>query len=204
MRSIILLTFLVLPFLSWSQLKPNTLDTTETHGGLIKFSAVPFLYAALFRQDYLWLGLHYERRLGVTHRTFQLTVDYTKYTAYQTLNGTVNFSIANNIEVWIVPQIRHYFRRHPYTGYFLGVFPTYLYRDAPADTRRGSYFGLGIGGGNQFKLTKRLRMELAARLSLQGGNTTLTDANGQPVSQHDLFPWLAVELNIGWLTKNIK
>jgi hypothetical protein len=193
MKCLLTIISISLALSSCAQAGLDPLDTTETrgdHGGLIKFSAVPFLYAALFRQDYLWLGLHYEKRLGETHRTFQLTVDYTTYTAYQ------------NVEVWIVPQIRHYFRKHPYTGYFLGVFPTYLYRDTPADTKRGSYFGLGIGGGNQFKLTKRLRMELATRLSLQGGNTTLTDVNGQAVSQHDLFPWLAVELNIGWLTKN--
>ncbi len=176
----------------------------QMDGGLVKVSVFPFLYAALFREEYFWMAVHYEKRINQSANTFQLTIDYSKYASILKFNGVTTSYIPNNTDVWIVPQIRHYFKKQPFAGYYLGAFPAYLFRDHPADTRKGTYFGAGLISGYQRKLAGRFEIELALRISLQGGKTSLRDINGNMITQTDVFPWLVGELNIGFFTKRKK
>jgi hypothetical protein len=170
---------------------------SNASGGLIKFTAFPFLYTAIVRKD-VWLTIQYEKQLCKSQKfTYSLILDYANRSSNISLNGVIVSSIPDNLDIYFRPQVRYYTNTY-YKGYYVGAFPLYLYRDLPAQSSlKGSYWGGGIVTGYQFFIKKRYPLEISVWYGIQTGIISSYDFQGQPYQGRDTFGRGSLEINIG-------
>lgn len=176
-------------------------DSTLYKYSYFKFSIFPFFYANLV-QDAVWLTFHYEFQAKPKSKfTCNAVVDYHNWTYKMIVNGVPVSVIPDNIEFYIRPQIRFYPGKQTFKGFYLGLFPLYLYRDLTSYQKKGSYWGAGAIGGYQFFVRKKIPLEINCWVSGQTGVIDKVDPYGNPNPGRDSFGTGSFELNIGWPIK---
>jgi hypothetical protein len=165
----------------------------------VKTSIFPSAFATLFRPQYLWLTLDYERQLKPGSRfTINAVLDYRNLTSETYVNGALVATIPDNIDFYIRPQLRYYTGKIQYKGFYGGAFPLYLYRDKPSDNIKGHYWGAGLVTGYQIFLSRKYPMEVYGWIAWQSGNITTIDNNSlQSIQIQDTFVFGLIQLNIG-------
>lgn len=198
---VLILTILFLGIGTCSFCQEASNQVTDS-GGLVKFSVFPFLYKQLQSDPSLWLGFHYENRFKSTRSSFNATLQYTSYTSVTRLNGVIVSQVPGNIDFSFIPQWRYYAEPHPYTGAYVQIFPVYQYRDHPAGSEKGSYFGGGAGFGYTFWISNRIRLEFNTRISYIVGNIQTPDyTTMQTITKRDEIGAIIFELNVGSLLR---
>jgi len=181
----------------YSQIKePDSVATQRI--SYLKFSAFPFLFAGIFRNDFLWVILHYEAQLKLKSRlTYNIVLDYRSNPTTVSLNGVV-VSKTINYNFYVRPQLRYYTGKETFKGYYAGVFPLYLYRNEPSSDFDGSFWGGGITTGYQTFIRKKYPLEFNAYAAWQTGIVSQYDSYAQqPVQQRYSYVLIFFELNLG-------
>lgn len=164
---------------------------------LIKLPSIPFAWVAI-RHKSIWMTLQYEKRFSYDNNfTLNHVIDYHNWDFTMVVNGVLVSRVPNNIEFFYRPQIRYYFGKDAFRGFFFGLYPVYMYRDLKYRVLRGNYIGGGAIGGYQFFIKDRISIEANSWLSFQRAYAHKVDIQGQPYREHDTFGWLSFELSIG-------
>lgn len=177
-------------------------DTTSRKLSYLKFSAFPFLFASLFKNEAAWVTLHYETQIKSEGKlTCNAVLDYRNYTYKLLLNGITVSRIPDNINFYVRPQIRFYTGKKTFKGYYVGAFPLYLYRNIPSSSLKGHYWGAGFVTGYQVFVHKKYPLEINTWIAGQTAIISTVDILGQPVQERNTFAFLFFELNLGLPTK---
>ena len=189
----------------YSQFQPIKQDSTLRKYSYLKFSLFPYFYGALV-QDALRLTFQYEFQLNHNRRTtYSAVVDYHSWTYKLILNGVPVSVISGNVELYFRPQIRFYIGKNVFNGFYLGLFPLWLYRDLPSYQTKGIYLGVGAIGGYQFFVRKKIPLEINIWTAWQtGGNVSKVDPWGNQTHGRDSYGIASFEFNIGLPIKRRK
>lgn len=200
---IILITFGISSH-SYLQLQSFQRDSTLQKYAYLKFSVFPFFYANLVN-DVVWLTFHYEFRKKNSHKfTYNAVIDYHRWTYKLILNGVPVSVIPDNVVFYIRPQIRLYPGENAFKGFYIGLFPLYLYRDIKSNQTKGSYWGVGAVGGYQFCIRKKIPIEINSWIAVETGVVDKVDPWGNPDRGWDTDRKAFFELNVGLPVKRRK
>ncbi len=173
-------------------------NTISQRHSYLKFSVVPFILISLYKKEAVWLILHYESQFKDESKfTYNIVLDYHNFTFTSSINGVPLSKIPDNIDFYIRPQIRFYTGEMAYKGYFIGVFPLYLYRDLPSVPLKGHYYGAGFITGYQFFVRKKIPLEFNFLITEQTGMVSKLDLQGQSIRARHSYAFAFFELNLG-------
>lgn len=166
-------------------------------GGQLKFNALNFIYPFVrspsFPGTELRLGFQYEQQTPWSSKTFNFAFDINSFSN----NGYSSF------DIYIRPQLRHYFTKVPYSGFFVGVYP--MARFYSSGMEQSEYYGFGLIAGAQGELSKRLHIEGDIYYGALWGSSRFAPGYPPPIPESTRYaPWGSLEITIGWMLRKQK
>lgn len=165
---------------SFNTMGQNVGNEFETKG-LMKISIYPMVWAAV--KGNIWITAQYEGEINRRER-----ISY---------NLVLEYSNKPDMIFYFRPQIRHYFGKAIYRGYYFGLFPLYHHRNMNFEMKEGNYLGGGLISGYQFFLKRKYPIEINFWMAYHIGRFSKTSSiTGQKETGQENFSQLGFELNI--------
>lgn len=150
----------------------QSLTSRRNENSFLKISLYPMVWAAA--NNNLWITAHFENKLTNTI-TYNIVLDYYIWTYHQNIGTTYAFSLKGNQIFYFRPQLRYYFGKNAYEGFYIGLFPLYSYQEIRYESKYANYIGLGAISGYQLLIKDKYPIEFNVWFAAHTGQANKFD-----------------------------